>query len=163
MTLNLFDNLTEVEIRREELGPGATILRKFALLHEAALLSALDEIVSAAPFRRMITPGGFRMSVAMTNCGPLGWVTDRSGYRYQTLDPESDRNWPRMPGAFLSLAIGAATEAGFKDFLPDACLINRYVQAIVAPGQRRRGLWPTYRLCIAWNSCHLLIRWSEEG
>jgi len=76
--------------------------------------------------RRMMTPGGLYMSAAMTNCGSLGWVTDRTGYRYQTIDPESGQNWPPMPAVFLSLAINAAALAGFKAFLPDACLINHY-------------------------------------
>jgi alkylated DNA repair protein (DNA oxidative demethylase) len=126
MTMTLFNNLDDVEGRQENLAPGATVLRNFVRRHETAILAALDEVVAAAPFRHMITPGGFRMSVAMTNCGSLGWVTDKTGYRYQPIDPGSGRNWPQMPGAFLNLAIDAAAQAGFKDFLPDACLINRY-------------------------------------
>jgi alkylated DNA repair protein (DNA oxidative demethylase) len=74
----------------------------------------------------MVTPGGFVMSVAMTNCGAAGWVTDRSGYRYDALDPESGKPWPSMPASFLDLAVAAAKEAGYPDFVPDACLINRY-------------------------------------
>ena len=66
------------------------------------------------------------MSVAMTNCGSLGWVTDRSGYRYDSLDPERGQPWPAMPASFLRLAQTAAAKAGFPDFCPDACLINRY-------------------------------------
>jgi alkylated DNA repair protein (DNA oxidative demethylase) len=93
---------------------------------EAALLVALGEVVAKAPFRHMVTPGGFRMSVAMTNCGSYGWVTDRSGYRYDAVDPESGDEWPPMPESFLQLAEDAAARAGFKGFVPDACLINRY-------------------------------------
>jgi len=110
----------------EALTPGAVVLHNFAAPSEAALLAALETITAAAPFRHMVTPGGFRMSVAMTNCGELGWVSDRSGYRYDRLDPESGRPWPPMPDAFLHLAIGASERAGYPGFSPDACLINRY-------------------------------------
>ena len=115
----------------EGLCPGAVVLRGFALTDEAAILEALRSITSAAPFRHMITPGNFRMSVAMTNCGSLGWVTDSSGYRYDALDPQSKEPWPDMPDAFLKLARMAAASAGFENFKPDACLVNRYV-----PGAR---------------------------
>ncbi|MGH8629503.1 MAG: DNA oxidative demethylase AlkB, partial [Burkholderiales bacterium] len=79
----------------------------------------------------MITPGGFRMSVAMTNCGLAGWVSDQSGYRYDRVDPLSGGPWPGMPACFAQLASGAAAEAGFAGFVADSCLINRY-----APGTR---------------------------
>lgn len=125
MTLSLFND-ESVEPRKEDLVPGAFILRSFALADEAAHLDALRHVTARSPFRHMVTPGGFRMSVAMTNCGALGWITDRTGYRYDTVDPESGRNWPPMPACFLRLAKTAALEAGFPDFLPDACLINRY-------------------------------------
>jgi len=108
------------------LGPGTMVLPGFALEVEARLLAALDGVVAAAPFRHMVTPGGYRMSVAMTNCGALGWVTNRTGYRYDPIDPESGRPWPPMPEAFMDLAERAAARAGYGDFLPDACLINRY-------------------------------------
>jgi len=124
--MDLFAGLDDVESRREPLGPGATLLCRYAILDETALLSALDGIVAEAPFRHMITPGGFRMSVAMTNCGSLGWVTDRTGYRYDTIDPVSGRNWPQMPDSFLRLAMRASAQAGFEAFVPDSCLINRY-------------------------------------
>jgi len=74
----------------------------------------------------MVTPGGYRMSVAMTNCGPLGWVSDRSGYRYAPMDPLTGRAWPAMPGSFAALAKKAAEECGFAAFEPDACLVNQY-------------------------------------
>jgi DNA oxidative demethylase len=111
---------------REELAEGAWLLRGFALAGEAALLSGMREVTAAAPVRNMVTPGGYRMSVAMTNCGELGWVTDRSGYRYDAVDPESGKKWPAMPEAFRELAARAAVEAGFGEFRPDACLVNRY-------------------------------------
>jgi alkylated DNA repair protein (DNA oxidative demethylase) len=126
MTLGLFDDARDAEPRRDELAPGAFVLRGFALSRQAALLQGLQDVVSVAPFRHMVTPGGFRMSVGMTNCGSLGWVTDRTGYRYDSIDPESGRHWPPMPDSFLELAKDAAKETGFPGFLPDACLINRY-------------------------------------
>jgi alkylated DNA repair protein (DNA oxidative demethylase) len=102
------------------------VLRGFALPSETALLAAIETIAAAAPFRNMVTPGGFTMSAAMTNCGPLGWVSDRKGYRYSAVDPVSGSAWPALPEAFLSLASEAAAQGGFAGFTPDACLINRY-------------------------------------
>ena len=111
---------------RQTLGDGAVLLRGRALEVDAALLAAIETIARQAPFRRMVTPGGFTMSVAMTNCGRAGWVTDRSGYRYDARDPESGKAWPAMPRRFLDLARGAASDAGFAGFVPDACLVNCY-------------------------------------
>jgi alkylated DNA repair protein (DNA oxidative demethylase) len=105
---------------------GAVLMRGRALPFETPLLAALDRITAEAPFRRMVTPGGFEMSVAMTNCGSVGWVTDRTGYRYDPKDPARGLPWPAMPDVFVSLARDAAAEAGFPGFAPDACLINRY-------------------------------------
>lgn len=105
---------------------GAVLLRGFAKPAETGLFEALSEIEQQAPFRRMFTPGGHQMSVAMTNCGEAGWVTDSSGYRYDSADPESGKPWPAMPAVFRELAGSAAREAGFAGFAPDACLINRY-------------------------------------
>jgi alkylated DNA repair protein (DNA oxidative demethylase) len=115
------------------LGAGAVWLRGFALerTDERRLLEALEAIVARAPFRHMLTPGGQRMSVAMTSCGTLGWITDRKGYRYVPADPRSGRAWPPMPPVFLQLAAAAAEAGGFPGFVPDACLINRY-----EPGSR---------------------------
>lgn len=110
----------------ETLADGATLLRRFATADAAALVHALQPICAAAPFRHMTTPGGHRMSAAMTNCGDVGWVSDRSGYRYAPTDPESGRSWPAMPDVFLTSAQRAAAAAGFIDFAPDSCLINRY-------------------------------------
>ena len=105
---------------------GATLLHGFAVGAAPPLLQAIEDVVAAAPLRHMITPGGYRMSVAMTNCGAAGWVTDRSGYRYDARDPLTGKPWPAMPGIFSDLARRAATAGGFGDFEPDACLINRY-------------------------------------
>jgi alkylated DNA repair protein (DNA oxidative demethylase) len=86
----------------------------------------LQTITAQSPFRHMTTPGGFVMSVAMTNCGAAGWVTDRSGYRYDAIDPQTGQPWPPLPDCFRALAVSAATAAGYPRFVPDACLINRY-------------------------------------
>ncbi|MGB3838493.1 MAG: DNA oxidative demethylase AlkB [Rhodanobacter sp.] len=118
---------TPAPARRDEpLCEGAMVLRGFALASEAVLLQALDAITAQAPFRHLVTPGGLRMSVAMTNAGSLGWVSDRRGYRYDPIDPDSGRPWPPMPAVFLQLADAAAALAGFTGFVPDACLLNRY-------------------------------------
>jgi len=124
---SLFDHeVAERPRSREPLAEGAFLLRGFALEVEKELRSALETIAAKAPFRHMITPGGYRMSVAMTNCGDFGWITDRRGYRYDALDPDSGRPWPAMPRAFADLADGAAAAGGYRGFVPDACLINRY-------------------------------------
>ncbi|MDI9248321.1 DNA oxidative demethylase AlkB [Stenotrophomonas sp. RS-48] len=114
-----------------QLGPSAVVLRGFALPHIGTLLPAIHSLVERSPFRNMVTPGGFTMSVALTNCGDLGWSTDRRGYRYTALDPDSGKPWPPMPSSFRALAVAAACQAGFESFEPDACLINRYL-----PGSR---------------------------
>jgi len=125
MTPDLF--AADAPPRQDEiLDPGAVILRGFALAREADLKRDVEAVAAEAPFRHLITPGGFRMSVAMTNCGELGWVSDRRGYRYDPVDPDSGERWPAMPEAFRALAADAAAHAGYASFVPDACLINRY-------------------------------------
>lgn len=126
ITADLFAAMPAPVRRDEPLGEGAVVLRGFALADEASLLLALDAIVVQAPFRHLITPGGLRMSVAMTNAGSLGWVSDRRGYRYEPIDPLSGKPWPPLPPVFLQLAGAAAAQAGFTGFVPDACLLNRY-------------------------------------
>ena len=116
---------------RIELAPGAVLLPGAGLADESRLVSALEAVLAHAPPRRMVTPGGLLMSVAMSNCGQLGWVSDRNGYRYQATDPETSRQWPPMADCFTQLAQRAAAEAGFPGFEPDACLISVY-----APGAR---------------------------
>ncbi|MCL9850958.1 DNA oxidative demethylase AlkB [Ralstonia solanacearum P673] len=130
-TRDLFADHAPVDARRIALGEAALVLRGFAAAEAPALLAAVDAIALQAPLRHMVTPGGFEMSVALTNCGALGWTTDRRGYRYAARDPQTDRPWPPLPECFLRLAREAAAEAGFPGFVPDACLINRYV-----PGAR---------------------------
>jgi alkylated DNA repair protein (DNA oxidative demethylase) len=127
-TFDLFaDNEAEQQPRADQIGEQSWVLRGFALPCVDQILAALDAILLAAPLRHMITPGGFSMSVGTSSCGALGWITDRSGYRYSTVDPLSGRLWPEMPPVFSELARNAATQAGFADFNADSCLINRYV------------------------------------
>ena len=122
----MIEDLFERERGVVPLAPGAMVLRGFAQPFGERLVAALGRVVERAPFRHMVTPGGHRMSVAMTNCGAAGWVTDRAGYRYDHRDPESGRRWPPMPDEFATIAVQAAARAGFDGFAPDACLVNRY-------------------------------------
>jgi alkylated DNA repair protein (DNA oxidative demethylase) len=126
---DLFDD--DAEPDATALAEGAALLRGRALPVVDELLAAVGAVAAAAPFRRMLTPGGFEMSVAMTNCGTAGWVSDRKGYRYAPADPLTGAPWPTLPACFLRLAGDAAAEAGYPGFVPDACLVNRY-----APGAR---------------------------
>ena len=119
----LFSSNSPVRVELEE---GAALLRGFASAVAPELIAAISRIAAVAPFRRLVTPGGYTMSVAMTNCGRVGWVSDRSGYRYDPTDPDTGKPWPPMPAEFLDLAVRAAAEAGFNAYDPDACLINRY-------------------------------------
>lgn len=128
-TLELFE--VTARNQRQRLGPAAMVLRGFALPYVRELMPAIAGIEAASPFRNMVTPGGFTMSVALTNCGALGWTTDRRGYRYTSVDPDTDEPWPLMPEVFSRLANEAAKAAGFNDFEADACLVNRYT-----PGAR---------------------------
>lgn len=129
--LDLFDAEEAPVATRERIGERAIVLRGLALSYVPELLPALEAIGRAAPFRHMTTPGGLHMSVALTNCGALGWTSDAHGYRYTRCDPQTGQPWPAMPAPFLRLARAAAAEAGFEDFRPDACLVNRYL-----PGTR---------------------------
>ncbi len=130
MTLELFDERTDAQHAELAIAPGATLLRGFALLAAAEMLPAVESIFEKAPLRHLATPGGLRMSVAMTNCGARGWVSDRAGYRYEQNDPLSGKPWPEMPASFLQLAREAAARVGFADFAPDACLVNRYLPSM---------------------------------
>ncbi len=111
---------------REPLEDGAVLLRGFAASLAPALVQHVEQVAQASPFRHLITPGGYAMSVAMTNCGHVGWVSDRKGYRYDPMDPDTGAPWPGMPGIFVDLAVRAAADGGFAQYAPDACLINRY-------------------------------------
>jgi alkylated DNA repair protein (DNA oxidative demethylase) len=129
--VDLFESVPDVRPSQEAMAEGAVLLHGFAKPFEADLIADLRAVVAQAPFRHMVTPGGHQMSVAMTNCGSVGWVTDRTGYRYDGVDPESGKPWPAMSPSFRALAGQAAAQAGFKGFSPEACLINRYL-----PGAR---------------------------
>ena len=122
----MLDLFAEADPWLEPLAPGAMILRRFALSRAAALLAGIDEVAAVSPFRQMVTPGGYTMSVAMTNCGKLGWTTDDRGYLYAPVDPMTGSAWPSMPAVFQALCHDAAVAAGYADFSPDACLVNRY-------------------------------------
>ena len=127
MTADLFQAMP----RDLPLADGAVLLGRFAEPLDKRLLAVIERVAAAAPFRHMVTPGGYRMSVAMTNCGKAGWITDRAGYRYEPIDPERGEKWPAMPRVLSDLAVRAAKAGGFDGFAPDSCLINCY-----APGTR---------------------------
>lgn len=126
MTADLFDDLPDPSPQRIPLADGALLMRGFAKESDNALVGAVNQVVAEAPLRHLITPGGYRMSVSMTCCGELGWVSDRNGYRYDPIDPSSGRPWPSIPAPLMEIASRAAAQAGFEGFVPDACLINCY-------------------------------------
>ena len=131
MNPGLFDDHPTPPQPHLALEPGALLMRGFATAQAGTLWHAVNRVAAQAPFRQLTTPGGLNMSVAMTNCGPLGWISDPGGYRYGAVDPATGLPWPPMPAAFVQLAATAAAAAGYPGFAPDACLINRY-----APGAR---------------------------
>lgn len=108
------------------LATGAHLLAGFAYPETEQLLTDIQQLLKRSPLRFLTTPGGQTMSVAMSNCGPWGWHSDRQGYRYVQLDPQTQQPWPDMPKSFYLLASRAAAKAGFTRYRPDACLINRY-------------------------------------
>jgi alkylated DNA repair protein (DNA oxidative demethylase) len=126
IALNFADEPDDIILRQESIAPGVVILRGYALPLVTRLLNKVDEVISLAPLRHMMTPGGHKMSVAMTSCGSTGWITDQRGYRYDEVDPLNNKPWPDMPRIFQQLATNAALHAGFEQFIPDSCLINRY-------------------------------------
>jgi DNA oxidative demethylase len=123
---DLFDNVAEAQPSREEIADGAVLLRGFVKPIESELIDAVRAIVAQSPFRRMTTPGGHLMSVAMTNCGERGWITDHTGYRYDPIDPRTGAPWSVGPPVLRGLPRRAAEQGGFTGFAPDACLVNRY-------------------------------------
>ncbi len=126
VTRDLLSGLPDTGASVKTLAEGAMLLKGFAATEAPALLQALERILAEAPFRHMVTPSGHTMSAAMTNCGEAGWISDRSGYRYDAIDPATQRPWPPMPEVFSDLAARAAERCGFPGFKPDACLVNRY-------------------------------------
>ncbi|EOW6741490.1 DNA oxidative demethylase AlkB [Cronobacter dublinensis] len=127
----MLDLFADTDPWEEPLADGAVVLRRFALASAPALMAGIEAVASRSPFRHMVTPGGYTMSVAMTNCGDVGWSTNLKGYLYAPADPQTGAPWPAMPDAFRTLCDEAARAAGYPDFTPDACLINRY-----APGAK---------------------------
>ena len=119
-------DLLDKTCAEQPLAAGAILLGGFARAIAGDLIAEVARVAASAPFRHMVTPGGWRMSVAMTNCGAAGWITDRGGYRYDAVDPDTGRPWPSMPATFAALATRAAARAGYAGFVPDACLINQY-------------------------------------
>jgi alkylated DNA repair protein (DNA oxidative demethylase) len=126
-TLDLFADEAPQPSATDRIGPQSVVFRGLALPLIDRLLPALEAVLTRAPFRNMVTPGGYTMSVALSSCGQFGWTTDRNGYQYSSIDPQTGQAWPEMPQVFMELARSAAEAAGFADFVPDACLINRYV------------------------------------
>lgn len=126
MMNDLFDTKDPTQGWSEALGEGTTFFRGMIVGEAPAILEHIDRISELAPLRHLVTPGGKKMSVAMSNCGALGWVSDHAGYRYQGHDPLTAKPWPAMPAQFLALAQRAAALAGYDNFQPNACLINRY-------------------------------------
>lgn len=129
--MDLFDEDDTVSMRQEKPEEGVVLLRQFARANGTAMLQDIHQITEKSPFRHMLTPGGYTMSVSTSSCGTIGWISDRKGYRYSPYDPETGDNWPVMPSSWCLLAHQAADLAGFLDFVPDTCLINRY-----APGNQ---------------------------
>jgi DNA oxidative demethylase len=126
MNLELFQNNVQDPSPALGIGRGSVYLSDFLTQDEAAIVNAVEQVTRVSPFRHLVTPGGKKMSVAMSNCGSLGWVSDHAGYRYQAQDPLTNKPWPAMPGLLLSLAQKAAATASYENFHPNVCLINRY-------------------------------------
>ena len=120
------DLFKSIAAAKQEILPDVYLLSAFVAANETAILQDLNAVLARAPLRHMMTKMGFAMSAAMSNCGDLGWLSDRKGYRYDAVDPLSGLIWPTMPASFFKLANLASANAGFADFLPDACLINQY-------------------------------------
>ncbi len=131
MTDDLFAAVGGLPKQKEALADGAFLLHGYACDQANDFLEAVHRMALQSPFRQIETPGGYRMSVAMTNCGAVGWTSDRHGYRYSAIDPLTGHPWPAMPADFQDFAREIAAEAGFPGFSPDVCLINRY-----APGTK---------------------------
>ena len=127
MTSDLFDELPQADTTDQLLAPGAVLLRGFALARCDALLAGFEAVTAQASLRHLVTPGGHTMSVAMSNCGALGWVSSPSGYSYTPNDPANGKPWPAMPLDWFELAESAAAQAGYANFKPDACLVNQYL------------------------------------
>lgn len=141
ITPDLFAEDCSPRPAQENLNNGPTLLRGLITQDEIAVLEAIESVLAQAPLREVFTPSGLRMSVTMSNCGHVGWISDRHGYRYSAQDPATGNPWPQMPELFRQIAQMAAAQAGFPDFAPDACLINRYATgARMSPHQDKDEL-----------------------
>jgi len=150
---------------KEDIREGVVLLPGFC--DSRKILQVVMDIVDAAPFRHMLTPGGRRMPVAITNCGAVGWVSDHKGYRYSAVDPVSRKPWPTMPEMFLGLAQKAAEKSGFKEFVPDSCLISRYVPgASLSPHQDKNEHnfdWPIVSISLGLSAIFQLYGTKRGG
>ncbi len=126
MSFDLFATSSDNGVTKTQLADQAWHLPNFIQNRDNLLKALLNELIQLAPLRKMKTPSGKLMSVNMTCCGDVGWVSDALGYRYQGTDPLSNLSWPVMPDLFNALAKEAAAAAGFENFEPDSCLINYY-------------------------------------
>ena len=131
MNLSLFGDDERLREWREDLFPGAVVLRRFALAKDMALLAALDDVLAVSPFRESFTPAGQKMSVRITGCGEYGAGGEADNYVFRRVDPLTKKPWPAMPPVIREIGIAAATEAGFPAFQPNACHVNQY-----APGAK---------------------------
>ena len=126
MNLDLFDLSNNGESWIETITDDAVVLRQYLVNRSDELAEAIKTIEAKAPFRHMKTAGGFTMSAAITGCGDYGWISDRQGYRYSKVDPVTAQPWPEMPEVLKTIGKECARKAGYSDYNPDACLINRY-------------------------------------
>ena len=133
MTLPLFE--TEAT-SPEALDDGAVLLRGWAAAQDAQWIAAVRAVAAQAPFRTMTRPGGAALSVAMTNCGNWGWVSNAQRYSYSSVDPQTGQPWPAMPAFMRAQAVAAAAAAGYPGYAPDACLMNRYLPGAKMPLHR---------------------------
>ena len=130
--MDLFDDLPLApDALRTPIAPGAVLLRGLGRANDVQLLAAVESVIAELPLRHLQTPGGHTMSIQTTRCGSMGWVSEPGGYRYAPRNPGTRQPWPAMPACFMELAESAAAQAGYADFVPNACLINQY-----APGAK---------------------------
>ncbi len=129
MTQDLFQTANNGESWQENIRDDVVVLRQYANKQAAEILKEVELITAVAPFRKMKTPSGLSMSAELTSCGKYGWISDQQGYRYSKSDPLNNNAWPKLPELFFKFGREAAKKAGFSDFKPDVCMINRYAPA----------------------------------
>jgi alkylated DNA repair protein (DNA oxidative demethylase) len=151
----LFDAITRLDPSRETMAEGAVLLRGDAVPFAADVLAALPLITAGSPFRHMVTPGGFVMSVAMTNCGAAGWVTDRSGYRYDAIDPASGQ--PCLPAFWTSRPLRQSRLA-IRTSRPTPVSSTATNPARATSGQERARFRQSHSVRLAGPVCSLSVR-----